>query len=333
MATLSSSNLTYADWAKRTDPDGKIPMIVEVLGQVNEILDDAVVVEANSETGHKTTIRTGLPSPSWRLLNGGVGNSKSTTAQVIDSMGMLEVYSEVDKSLADLAGNTAAFRWSEDKAFIEGMSQEMARTLIYGNINENPAGFHGLAARYTAISGAAYANSMVDAGGESTDNTSIWLVGWSENTVHMIFPKGQKAGLQHNDKGQVTLRAADDTAGVPSQFEGYRTHYKWDAGLCIRDWRYAVRICNIDVSDLSGGSPANIINAMIRAYHRVPSIRGARFAWYCNRTISTWLDIQATNKTNVLLNLSEFDGKMVTTFRKIPIRTVDQILNNEDRVV
>lgn len=332
MAVLSSNNLTYADWAKRTDPEGKVMQIVEVLSQVNEILDDAVVVEANSETGHKTTIRTGLPSPSWRMLNGGVGNSKSTTAQVIDSMGMLEVYSEVDKELADLSGNVSAFRWSEDKAFIEGMSQTMAQTLIYGNINTNPASFHGLAARYSAISGAAYANSMVDAGGTGSDNTSIWLVGWSDQTCHMIFPKGKKAGLQHNDKGQVTLRASDDTAGVPSQFEGYRTHYKWDAGVCIRDWRYIVRICNIDVSDLAGGSPANLINAMIRATHRVPSLRGARFAFYCNRTIATWLDIQATNKTNVLLGINEFDGKQVTTFRKIPVRTVDQILNTEARV-
>jgi len=129
------------------------------------------------------------------------------------------------------------------------------------------------------------------------------------------------------------LRGPDDTAGNPSQYEGYRTHYKWDAGLCIRDWRFAVRICNIDVSDLAGGSPANLINAMIMATHRVPSLRGAKFAWYCNRTVATWLDIQATNKTNVLLGISEFDGKQVTTFRKIPIRTVDQLLNTEARVV
>lgn len=333
MATLSSSNLTYADWAKRKDPDGKTAQIVEVLSQVNEVLDDAVVVEANSETGHKTTIRTGLPSPSWRLLNGGVGNGKSTTAQVIDSLGMLEIYSEVDKSLADLNGDVASFRWSEDKAFIEGMSQTMAQTVFYGNINSNPASFHGLSARYAAISGATYANSMVDAGGTGSDNTSIWLIGWGDQTCHMIFPKGQKAGLQHNDKGQVTLRGPDDTAGNPSQLEGYRTHYKWDAGLTVRDWRYIVRICNIDVSDLSGGSPANLINAMIRATHRVPALRGAKFAFYCNRTVATWLDIQATNKTNVLLGINEFDGRQVTTFRKIPIRCVDQLLSTEARVV
>ena len=39
------------------------------------------------------------------------------------------------------------------------------------------------------------------------------------------------------------------------------------------------------------------------------------------------------NKTNVLLRLEEFDGKVVTTFRGIPVRTCDAILNNEAQVV
>ncbi len=34
--------------------------------------------------------------------------------------GMLETYSEIDKALADLNGNTAAYRLSEDRAFLEG---------------------------------------------------------------------------------------------------------------------------------------------------------------------------------------------------------------------
>ena len=47
-------------------------------------------------------------------------------------------------------------------------------------------------------------------------------------------------GFQHNDLGEVTL--TDDEGGM---YQGYRTHYKWDIGLCVRDWRYVVRIANI----------------------------------------------------------------------------------------
>jgi hypothetical protein len=53
---------------------------------------------------------------------------------------------------------------------------------------------------------------------------------------------------------------------------------------------------------------------------------------YCNRVIRTYLDLQAMNKTNVLLRLEEFNGKVVTTFRGVPVRTCDAILNNEATV-
>lgn len=33
MSTLGSTVLTLADWAKRLDPDGKVPAIVEMLSQ------------------------------------------------------------------------------------------------------------------------------------------------------------------------------------------------------------------------------------------------------------------------------------------------------------
>jgi len=58
-----------------------------------------------------------------------------------------------------------------------------------------------------------------------------------------------------------------------------------------------------------------------------------RVAIYCNRVVRTYLDLQAMNKTNVLLRLEEFDGKVVTTFRGQVVRTVDAILNNEAQVV
>ena len=133
MATLSVINPTLADVAKATDPDGKIATIVEILNETNEILDDMVWVEGNLPTGHRTTIRAGLPAPTWRKLYGGVQPNKATNVQVTDTTGMLEAYAEIDKALADLNGNSAAFRMTEDRAHIEGMSQEFSATLFYGN--------------------------------------------------------------------------------------------------------------------------------------------------------------------------------------------------------
>ncbi len=347
MATIGSTALTYADWAKRMSDGYRVASIIELLSQTNEILDDMMVVEGNLPTGHKTTVRTGLPQATWRLLNTGVPNAKSTTAQIVDTCGNLETYAVIDKDIADLNGNTPEFRLSEVKAFLEGMSQQIAATLIYGNQFTNPERFTGLAPRYstknTANSNTAY--NVLDGGGTSNTNTSIWITTWGDDTCHATFPKGKITGLQHRDMGEWPVT---DSAG--NTYQAYRDHFKWEIGLVLRDWRYVVRIANIDVTQLTGVSAANLINLLVRAGYRLPtapagltSIQSSdsdrvranmgRVVIYANRVVRTYLDLQAMNKTNVLLRLMEWEGKVITTFRDIPIRTCDAILNNEAQVV
>ncbi len=355
MATIGPAALTLADWAKRVDDDGKIAEIVNLLSQSNEILDDMLWMQGNLPTGHKTTIRTGLPTAYWRLLNQGVPRGKSTTAQITETCGMLETYSDIDVDLVALSGNDRAFRLSEELAFLEGMNQQMASTIFYNNITGaagptgsttgGPAAFMGLAPRYPSVSTATAqtANNVLDAGGQNNTNTSVWLIHWGPMSVHGIFPKGSKAGFRQEDMGKTPVY---DSSGNP--YYAWRTHYKWDAGIVVKDWRYAVRIANIDVTTLAGGTPPNLINLMVRAIHRLPTqparagnvmtsdaprLTLGQAGFYCNRAVSTWLDLQALNKTNVLLRMDEFDGKPVTSFRGIPARTCDQILNTEARVV
>jgi len=328
MAVKGLTALTLADWGKRVDGNGKIDKIIELLGQTNPILDDMLFVEGNLPTGHRTTVRTGLPTATWRLLNYGVQQSKSTTVQITDSIGMLEAYSEVDKSLADLNGNTSDFRLSEDRAFLEAMNQQMAQTLFYGDSSVNPQQFMGLSSRYSSKA-AGNGQNIIDAGGTGTDNTSIWLVVWGENTAHGIFPKGQKAGIQHQDLGEQTLQDANG-----GKYQGYRSHYKWDNGFTLRDWRYVVRIANIDVSDLSvAGSAANIVTQMVKALHRIPNRGMGKPVFYMNRTVGQALDLQSLDKNSLALSVQETEGEWWTAFRKIPIRETDAILETEARVV
>lgn len=330
MSTLAANNPTLLDVAKRTDPDGSISTIVELLAQTNDVLQDMTFIEGNLPTGNKTTVRTGLPTPTWRKLYGGVQPTKSTTAQVTDSCGMLEAYAEIDKALADLNGNTAAFRLSEDAAHIEGMSQEMASTLFYGNEGSEPEAFTGLAPRFNSKS-ASNSTNIIDAGGTGTDNTSIWLCVWGPQTGFGIYPKGSKAGLQMTDKGQVTIENVDGAGG---RMEGYRTHYRHDMGLTIRDWRYFVRIPNIDVSDLDTvANTKNLINWMIQASERIPSFGKGRACWYVNRTIREKLRIGILEKTASNLSWETVEGKRVMTFDDIPVRRTDALVNNEARVV
>jgi len=327
MAVLGITMPSLADLLKRTDPNNKIAAIIELLTETNEILSDAVMVEGNLPTGHMTTVRTGLPSSTWRLLNYGVQPSKSTTKQVTDTCGMLEAYAEVDKKLADLNGNTAAFRLSESQAFMESMNQEMADTLIYGDTDTDPEKFMGFAPRFDSISTDSTKSgyNIVDGGGTGSDNTSVWFVTWGENTCHLTSPKGIPGGLQHEDKGQVTL---EDAAG--GKFEGYRDHFQWDIGLVVRDWRGIARVANIDVSDLAAGTVA-IDDRMIEAWYKVRKRPGKKVI-YCNENVMVALHKKAKDKTNVNLSLANFEGKEVVSFLGVPIRQVDAILNTEAQI-
>jgi len=326
MAVLSTTNPTLADVAKRYDADGKIDTIVELLSETNEVLEDMTFLEGNLPTGHRTTVRSGLPSSTWRKLNYGVQPSKSTTVQITDTTGMLEAYAEVDKALADLNGNTASFRLSEDRAFLESMNQTMANTLFYGDTGTDPEKFMGLSARYNSTT-AESGDNIIVGGGSGSDNTSIWLVCWGPNTCHGIYPKGSQAGLNHQDLGEVTL---EDAAN--GKYQGYRTHYKWDIGMSVRDWRYIVRIPNIDVSNLTkdaSGSSAALVDLMVQAVEKLPNVNLGRCVFYGNRTISSILRRQITNTSNVRLSMDEVAGKRVMSFDGIPFRRNDAILNDE----
>lgn len=330
MATLSTTSPTLADLAARMTADGSIDQnIIEILAQTNEILDDAAWIEANGFTEHKTTVRSGMPSGTWRKLNYGVQPSKSTTVTVKDSMGMLEDYAKIDKSLADLNGNSAAWRMSEEKGFIAGLSKTLAQTIFYGDSSLNPERFMGLAPRFSSLA-AENGENILDAGGTGSDNTSVWIIVWDQNAAHMIYPKGSAVGLQTRDLGEATLV---DAAG--GEYQGYRTHYKWDAGMTVRDWTKVVRIANIDVSDLTknAASGADLIDLLVRGLEQLNTDGTGRVAIYCNRTVRSFLRRQIGNKANVNLSMAEVGGKRVVSFDEVPVRRVDAILNTEARVI
>lgn len=332
MAVSATTHPTLMDVVKRTDPDGKIATVVEILNETNEILDDMVWVEGNLPTGHRTTVRTGIPAPTWRKLYGGVQPTKSTTVQVTDNTGMLEAYAEVDKALADLNGNTAEFRLSEDASHLEGMSQEMADTIFFGNESTEPEAFTGLAPRFNSTT-AANGENVISAGSVSGgDGASIWLIVWGPLTVHGIIPKGSVGGLKMEDKGQVTIEDVDGSGG---RMEAYRTHYRWDAGLTVRDWRYVVRICNIDKSALTvdAATGANLPDLMFQAMERLPSTVRGRPVFYMNRTVRTKLRQQCTyGVENSTLDMGNLGGTAVTEFHGIPIKRCDALAADEATV-
>ena len=333
MAVLGTLNPTLSDLAKVTDPDGSIADVIEILNETNEILADMSWLEGNLTTGNQSSIRSGLPVPTWRKLYGGVQPTKSRAVQVTDTCGNLEDYAEVDKDLVDMAGNPAAFRLQEDRPHIEGMNQEMADTLFYGDETTAPEEFTGFAPRFSSL-GAENGDNIIEGGGSGADNASIWLICWSPLTCHGIVPKGSTAGLSSRDLGEDTLEDASGGSNT-GRMQIYRTHYKWKAGLTVRDWRYVVRIANIDRSlltnDISTGADLN--DLMHRALTEIPNASLGRCAWYMDKNVLAFLRRQTSNAvSNSTLTTDMVGGTMQTSWGGYPIRRCDALSINEARV-
>lgn len=336
MATIGNTYLSLADVFKQSDGDGKITAdLIELLAAQNPLLKDMTVVECNDGTRHLTTVRTGLPPVTWRKLYQGVVPGKSTSAQVTDTTGMLEAWSQVDKKLLDISGDPKQVRMNEAAAFLEAMNQEMATRIFYGDNVANPEQFLGLAPRFNSLS-APNGQQIVNATGSSNANQSVWVVAWSPRTVMGLYPKGSRAGLQRQDIGEETVT---DTNGA--SYRAMRERFMWDMGLSVKDWRYVVRIANIDSAALIAGT-VDVFKWLRKATYKMQSRRVAQgqLAIYCSRDFLEALDadstptksVATTTNTRNVLTPKEMQGEEVMTYRGIPIRETDALVANEANV-
>lgn len=329
----------------RGSGNASISTIIEVLNETNDALQDIPWIACNSGQTHITTIRTGLPTPTWRMLNMGVPKTGSTRAQIKANCGMLEAYSEIDAKEIELAKKgangqegAANFIAQENQAMIEGFAQEISRVMFYGDASKiaEPVGFCHYYAKCENPGVTPHTDSAfncINGGGSGADNTSIWFVTWGPTAIHGIYPAATVAGFKEESLGYHT---AQDSLG--NQFQIYRTHYQWDAGFCVRDWRAGVRIANLSMTALSTGTSAPDLLALLnKAYYKL-KYRGysgqnaGRTAIYCRPEILEFLDNQTRKQSNLLLTYSDVQGKPVLNYRGIPIRVQQSLLATEGAV-
>jgi hypothetical protein len=346
MATVGTGAFTYSEWGLRHDPDGKISALIDLLSQFNGMMDDQMTMECQSGNAFEFTQVTKLPVATRRIYNQGVAATQAGVAKQVTTCAEYGDWVKFDASLAELGGNLAELRAQEDLLHIEALGQLTASDFFYGSRANDPTQFTGLANIFntTNTANSPVAKNVIDCLGTGSDNASMWLVTWGPKKIHTLFPKGTTAGLIHKDFG---LLPASDSNNL--EFPAYRTWLNQKLGLAVPDWRYVVRACNIDVSDLDTASPANLINTLIKMVHKTPTapvgvapiqdsdaieqLVPGRSAIYMDRTLLTFLDLQAVNKTNMLLKQEQWGGATVTTFRGIPLRGCDALLNSEARVV
>ena len=348
MATLQSKYPTLMDVARRTAGDQGIEtQIAEIMNQVNLVLSDAYWTECNDGKSHLTTVRNGLPTPAWARLYKGYPADKSTTTQVIDGTGTIMLSSQIDTRLLKHMKDPMAWRLTEQWPIFEAMNQTWATTFFYGNASSAVDQFSGLSMRYPICKGTnplLTSWNCIDGGGRASTNTSIWFIGWGPRTVHCIYPEDSKAGIVHQNKGE-NIPITDSSGNI---YYATIDTYDWSSGLTVRDWRFACRVCNLDVALLASGAgnAPNIMMLMIQAYNRIRKFMSpatapemipmaTKWAIYANEDIITYLDLQVYSQiSNRMIRYDEdtVTGQTILKFRGIPIRHCQALLSTEAQV-
>lgn len=341
MATKGNTVLTLADMLKGRKGDGSFDSeIVDLVVQDNPMLDDIPVVEANNGTTHLTTIRTGIPDPTWVGFYEGVQPTKGSKTQVKDVCGKMKAKLEIDADLYDNGPVSQKNEVIADElgAIAEGMNQEMAQAIIYGKLADEPRAFNGLYKFYATAGADSASYDRNDAAhyvfdGLKASSTykshlrSILLVGWSPRTITGFYPEGAKSGGL--ERGEFKKVEIDDGNG--GTYEGYRQYLTWQLGLSVKDFRYGGRIANVELDHMLDNGQPDYIELIHRLVSRVKNGGSVRRALYMSPLM--WENVQTLfyRKTqgNAIRYADIEERKGVPSLLGITVRVCDAMETDE----
>lgn len=293
MAEVGLLYPTLSDLQKQLDPKGQLAAQINIMTQKWDFLKVLPMIEANGLTSHQASVLVGLPEAAWRKLNGGTIPSTDSHAQIVETIGMLDSIQVTDRELARISGNPALFRANKAKSHIEGLGQKLMTTLAYAD-KSTPEKPLGIMPRYSALTGPANSQNVISGGGTGSDQTSVIFAVLSPETVTGIYPRGSASGgVEHTSKDDHIVQNAGGVTGA--LMEAYYDRWYWNVGLAVLDWRYLVRICNIDVPNLvAKSSAADLPELFINAESRFPddAISMGTRVILMNRTVERMLRIQ-----------------------------------------
>lgn len=335
MAVIGSTVLNTIDILRQRGPDGKATAEqINLMTKLSPVYRYARSGPCNAGQKHKHNIMMKLPAVAWGRLYKGTPASKSGFAQVEDTTGFIEGRVEVDvRQLKLHPGEENVVMMNEAEGQLEAIAQTFETAFFYSDVITTPDQFKGLAARYNVKATSGAGRQIIDAAGESSNNTSVWFVTWGDKYTSLIHPQGMTSGVTREDKGEQRTTDAD---GDPY----YVREELWTlhCGVSVGDYRYNVRIANINVTNLLAGT-VDMYAWMRKAYYRLKSrtIPGGQQMIYMNADVLEALDAANTNDSGtdnfIRLSRMQLDGEEVSSYRRIPIMETEHLLNTEARVV
>jgi hypothetical protein len=311
--------------------EGGIVRVAEVLVEENEALADIPWSAGNQLTGDIHYKRTVMPNAHRRNINQGIKASVSKKEAETDTCIEIVSRSVVDMGELKIAPDAAAYLALEARPHIAVMGENVVRTIFYG---DDAGGVLGIRTRYNKIAGAPKdrARQIIDAGGTGSNLTSVYIVKWAPEEVTGIYPKNTTMGLQ---TVILTNQLVPDKDG--ELFRAHITDYSQFIGLKLRDQRFAARVCNIDMDDISTDATARqaLFRHLITAKNRIYHVSQGRVVMYMSPDLANIIELAAFEKENTVVGYKDglTSDTRILTFSGIPIRKNDFQADPETKVV
>jgi len=344
MATLTTTGKRTLIESVIAEHNEKLLPVVNVLSQVIELFRDAQWIMCNNRTSHKVARVATEPSGTYVDYNEGIDPVTGTKDVVEEPTCMLEALSQIDARLLKHSVDGNAERMAEDQIILNRLGKDVAYGFFYETRNSgnnkgkvidglgNRVGYKTLADAYV------YDNAKGETPSATANKMSLWLIGWGDKKVQMLYPRNDAPGGQSPDGVEglgikMTPYPEDwvyDANNKP--YRGYRTLLQMHYGIVIFDPRYIRRQVNISATgNVATGDYTWDEEVLMDAIGDLPDLEGA--AIYVPRKLRTQIWKRAKNLTSpVEIVDDQVFGKRIATFMGIPVRLVDQLLATESKV-
>ncbi len=335
MATISlvNSALPLNEIANRMDRDGGLGELAFSMMEKNQLLEVLPFSQANAETHHNFAKVVNMPSGTWTRRDKGVDPEHGGTVPAKEYMGTIESYSHVDvRNFRGVDRTTAAgIRLTEDKLFMTGLTQNVSNKIIYGDLGTYPDALDGIFSRanWNQLD-TGYVIDAAKTTPTASELMSILVVEVGPETLYGIYPKGTKAGMETEDKGEEPHYDSDS-----KRYDVLTTHFIWDLGFVIKDDRAVVRICNLedavinDGADNGGLSDEYILDALAI----LPNMGDKNSYIFLNRKALRNLQKVAKDRVNVSYDPNNpFGRKWIRDYMGTPIKMEEQLIVTESEI-
>lgn len=325
-----NSQFTLLERGKRSVDGKRVLPIIDVMDKlgVPEFLKDIPYFQANQGLRHRIIRTNSRPTPTRRRFYQGVERTALTTQEIFEPVILFEERVEIDEDHLDTLENGKEVRRQEVEAHIASLIEGCADSIFNDAMTSGSEYVQGLAARLNILSYPGGSNTSLPFcwdGGGTTTLSSIYLIEYGPKACHGLYPsgnavRGSQFGIIARNKGKEPIA---DTDSSTATFYAYVTQLKKWFGFACNDDRKIARVANIN-STLGGTGALNenvIIQALAHGRFRKGSTR-----MYVNPYIEAQIEIRAKDKGNTTYYPRNVFGEEVTTFRGIPIRTLDETI-------